>query len=81
MWFISNKGYEEFDALKKFELSIKENRENSCVCGEIILGKKCPSDCSFFGKKCTPSHPIGPCMVSSEGSCSIYFRYRGENYE
>lgn len=76
-----NKGYEEFDALKKFELSIKENRENSCVCGEIILGKKCPSDCSFFGKKCTPSHPIGPCMVSSEGSCSIYFRYRGENYE
>lgn len=74
-----NKKYEEFDALKKFKLLIKEKKENSCVCGEIILGKKRPIDCEFFGTKCTPSHPVGPCMVSSEGSCAIYFKFGGRN--
>lgn len=74
-----NKKYESFDALKKFHLSIQEKGKNSCVCKEIILGKKFPSDCNFFGRKCTPEHPVGPCMVSSEGSCSVYFRYGGKS--
>lgn len=72
-----NTKYENFDALKKFHLVMREKNKSSCVCSEIILGKKFPSDCGFFGRKCTPEHPVGPCMVSSEGSCSAYFRYGG----
>lgn len=70
-----NKKYEEFDALKKFNLNIREKNNISCVCSEIILGKKFPYDCTFFGKKCTPQSPVGPCMVSSEGACSVYYKY------
>ena len=73
-----NRKYEEFDALNKFELVIEEKNKNNCVCGEIILGKKVPYDCSFFGRECIPESPIGPCMVSSEGSCSIYYKYGGK---
>lgn len=69
--------YAEFDAIKKFHLCIEEKNKSSCVCSEIILGKKFPLDCDFFGERCTPEHPVGPCMVSSEGSCSVYFRYGG----
>lgn len=72
-----NKKYQEFDTLKKFNLPIKENNKNKCVCGQIILGKKSPNECCFFGRDCTPEHPVGPCMVSSEGSCSISFKYGG----
>ncbi len=46
-----------------------------CVCGDILTGIKLPFECSFFGKGCTPEHPIGPCMVSLEGSCSAYYKY------
>lgn len=74
-----NKKYQQFDALKKFKLLIKEKKGNSCICGEIILGKKYPINCEFFGRKCTPSHPVGPCMVSSEGSCFTYFKFGGRN--
>lgn len=70
-----NDKYEQFDALKKFHLTIREKNNNSCVCSEIILGKKFPYDCTFFGKKCTPEFPVGPCMVSSEGACSVYYKY------
>jgi hydrogenase expression/formation protein HypD len=47
-----------------------------CACGEVLKGVKLPSDCRLFGKVCTPDKPVGPCMVSSEGSCAAYFKYR-----
>jgi hydrogenase expression/formation protein HypD len=46
-----------------------------CICGEIMLGRSLPGDCALFGTVCTPRDPVGPCMVSSEGSCAAHFRY------
>ena len=46
-----------------------------CICGDILKGKAKPFDCKVFGKACTPSNPMGSCMVSSEGACSAYFKY------
>lgn len=48
----------------------------ACICGEILRGAKKPTDCKVFGKVCTPQNPIGSCMVSSEGACAAYFRYK-----
>ena len=70
---------QELDAAKKFGIVVKDCTEevpdNGCACGEILKGIKLPGDCALFGKKCTPSYPIGPCMVSSEGTCAAYYRY------
>jgi len=46
-----------------------------CICGDVLRGVCTPEECSLFGTKCTPRHPVGPCMVSREGSCNIAFRY------
>ncbi len=46
-----------------------------CICGEILKGLKKPKDCKLFAKVCTPSDPVGACMVSSEGSCAAYYLY------
>ncbi|MDE2197189.1 MAG: hydrogenase formation protein HypD, partial [Gammaproteobacteria bacterium] len=55
----------------------KPVRENqACQCPAIIRGAKKPTDCSIFGTVCTPRNPIGSCMVSSEGACAAYYRYR-----
>ncbi|MCJ7509125.1 MAG: hydrogenase formation protein HypD [candidate division Zixibacteria bacterium] len=68
--------YEEFDAFKKIDVKVEKSQEpKGCLCGLVIQGKKTPLDCTLFAKKCTPASPIGPCMVSSEGSCQAYFRY------
>lgn len=53
----------------------KEDMPYGCRCAEIVLGKAYPSQCPLFMKSCTPSRPIGPCMVSQEGTCSIWARY------
>ena len=47
-----------------------------CICGDILRGIKKPFDCKSFGKSCVPQNPLGACMVSNEGSCSAYYRYR-----
>jgi hydrogenase expression/formation protein HypD len=47
-----------------------------CSCGEVLRGIKVPTDCPLFGKGCTPDNPVGACMVSTEGSCAAYYRYR-----
>lgn len=47
----------------------------ACACGEVLQGIKLPMECLLFGKACTPVSPVGPCMVSSEGSCAAYYRY------
>ena len=68
--------YQEFDAEKKFEVEIKESEEYSeCICGEILKGLKTPKQCKLFRKVCNPENPVGPCMVSSEGTCAAYYRY------
>lgn len=70
------KEYEVFDALNKYSLkTVDEIEVNGCICGEILKGKKVPSQCRLFGVKCTPHSPIGPCMVSSEGSCGIAYDF------
>ena len=66
-----------FDARKRFDVSIEPTREpRGCRCGDVLRGAIAPVDCPLFGRACTPEHPVGPCMVSSEGSCAAYFRYQ-----
>ncbi len=70
--------YEKFDAEKKFDLRNYEVAESEeCISGLILQGIKKPSECPAFGTKCTPEHPLGATMVSTEGACSAYYRYRG----
>ncbi|MDX1700218.1 MAG: hydrogenase formation protein HypD [Melioribacteraceae bacterium] len=69
--------YSEFDAEKKFDVEdIKVNEPEECIAGMILQGKKKPIECSEFGIRCTPEHPLGAPMVSSEGACAAYFHYR-----
>lgn len=51
-----------------------DKKENGCRCTDIILGRKSPPDCPLFGKACTPEHAVGPCMVSTEGACGIWYQ-------
>lgn len=68
--------YAAYDARKKFALPHIEGRDNpACRCGEVLQGKCTSEDCPLFGKACTPEHPVGACMVSSEGACSAYYLY------
>jgi hydrogenase expression/formation protein HypD len=73
---VLNDEYEHLDAVKRFGTKTGRcSRSVNCLCGEILLGLKLPYQCSFFGSVCTPEHPSGPCMVSSEGACAAHFRY------
>ena len=68
--------YAQFDALRRFEPEIEETREpRGCRCGDVLRGIMAPNECPLFRKMCSPENPVGPCMVSSEGSCSAYYRY------
>jgi hydrogenase expression/formation protein HypD len=65
-----------FDAARRFDVTPEEPREiPGCQCGDVLRGVLLPYQCRLFGKGCVPEHPIGPCMVSSEGSCAAYYRY------
>lgn len=69
--------FARFDAEKRFDLVEREVRENkACQCPAVIRGVKKPTDCEIFGTVCTPRNPIGSCMVSDEGACAAYYRYR-----
>jgi hydrogenase expression/formation protein HypD len=71
--------YKSFDAEIAFDIKTKPAVEHKgCICGEILRGVKTPADCKLFGKACTPENPVGPCMVSAEGSCSAYYLYGGD---
>ncbi len=52
-----------------------------CSCGSVLRGIMLPPDCPLFGKGCTPERPVGPCMVSAEGSCAAYYKYGGYGYK
>jgi hydrogenase expression/formation protein HypD len=64
------------DAEKRFALPPARDAEApGCICSRVIAGKAAPPQCALFGRQCTPDDPVGPCMVSSEGTCAAYFRY------
>jgi len=70
--------YQSFDAEANFEFEPGAAVEPAgCICGDILRGVKTPDDCRLFGKACTPENPVGPCMVSAEGSCSAHYLYGG----
>jgi hydrogenase expression/formation protein HypD len=74
-----NKKYQRFDAEVNFAIKTEPALEpKGCLCGSILRGVCTPPDCKLFRTTCTPEHPIGPCMVSSEGSCAAYYNYGGE---
>lgn len=64
----------DIERIYPFTLSTKIHN-NGCRCGDVIKGKIKPTECPLFRKVCTPLYPVGPCMVSSEGSCAAYFKY------
>ena len=69
--------FSRFDARTRFDVPVEETVEpRGCRCGDVLRGAITPSSCPLFGRTCTPEHPVGPCMVSSEGSCAAYYRYR-----
>lgn len=66
--------YSSFNALARFDIPIVETGEiMGCMCGSILRGVATPLDCPLFGHACNPANPIGPCMVSREGTCSAYY--------
>lgn len=70
--------FANLDAYKVFaDVLPKDSSEDhkACICGEVLKGKAKPYDCKVFGKACTPTSPLGSCMVSSEGACAAYFKY------
>ncbi len=83
--------YSQFDASKKYGLMVESpevslaacqsapasvsNVSANCRCGDILKGKIIPIECALFNSECTPDNPLGPCMVSSEGSCAAYYLY------
>jgi hydrogenase expression/formation protein HypD len=68
--------YRKYDARVRFGLKAVEVPEPAgCRCGEVITGRCTPHECALFARVCTPINPIGPCMVSSEGTCQAWFKY------
>ncbi|MFN8162209.1 MAG: hydrogenase formation protein HypD [Solirubrobacterales bacterium] len=68
--------YADWDAERRFELpGIRVADPKACQCGEVLKGAIKPWQCKVFGTACTPEHPIGTCMVSSEGACAAYYNY------
>jgi hydrogenase expression/formation protein HypD len=68
--------FSAWDAAKRFDVTPPVPKDiPGCQCGDVLRGVILPYRCRLFGKGCTPEHPIGPCMVSSEGSCAAYYRY------
>jgi hydrogenase expression/formation protein HypD len=68
--------FADFDAELRFNFDPGPTKnQKGCICGEVLRGVKIPPECKLFRKVCTPLNPIGPCMVSSEGSCSAYYHY------
>ncbi|MCU0607406.1 MAG: hydrogenase formation protein HypD [Candidatus Edwardsbacteria bacterium] len=68
--------YAAFDASRKFPVTVVPAPEpEGCRCGQVMMGLARPDQCGHFGTSCTPSRPVGPCMVSSEGACAAWYKY------
>ncbi len=75
-----NNSYEKYDARKRFGLKIETATSSfpeGCECGKVLIGEITPDLCKNFGCLCTHDHPMGPCMISSEGACSVYYWFGG----
>jgi hydrogenase expression/formation protein HypD len=71
--------FSAFDASVQFPLpNVKTVEDKGCICGEILKGLKTPFDCKLFARTCRPDHPVGACMVSSEGACQAFYKFRKE---
>lgn len=68
--------YSRFDATVQLPVEVPEAKDDPrCLCAAILTGGKTPDRCGLFGSECTPEDPVGPCMVSSEGTCAAYYKY------
>ncbi len=68
--------YSDFDAESRLNITLPKAEEpKGCMCGNILKGMNNPTECPLFNTRCTPANPIGPCMVSSEGTCAAYHKY------
>jgi len=75
--------FAQYDASTRFPVKLEAQAEpEGCRCGKVVRGKVEPTECPLFARVCTPDNPVGPCMVSSEGTCAAFYRYsrreRGE---
>jgi hydrogenase expression/formation protein HypD len=73
-----------FDARRRFSIDVSGLKQATtsellrrCLCGKIMVGLVEPTDCPLFGRECVPESPVGACMVSSEGTCKIWYQYGG----
>jgi hydrogenase expression/formation protein HypD len=73
--------YARFDAEEAFGIKIVSDEKETpgCICDKVLRGLKRPTDCRLFGTACEPEHPVGACMVSDEGTCSVYYRFGGKS--
>jgi len=70
--------FSKHDAETHFKVKVdKREVRTGCMCGDVLRGIKLPPECLLFKNSCTPEHPVGACMVSSEGTCSSYYKYEG----
>jgi hydrogenase expression/formation protein HypD len=70
--------YADFDAERRFgPVALDHETSGECISGLVLRGERKPTDCPAFGVRCTPERPLGVTMVSSEGACAAYYRYRG----
>ena len=71
--------YAAHDAEKLFNIEVPDAKTpKGCACGEVLIGTKIPPECALYKKACTPMDPVGPCMVSTEGTCAAYYKYHSE---
>lgn len=76
---VLKKEYKQWDATQKWNINkVGDRVKVDCQCTEILMGIKTPNECIKFGTSCTPNHPLGPCMISGEGTCAAYYYYRGD---
>jgi hydrogenase expression/formation protein HypD len=72
--------FADFDAEKRFDVGNINTKESPlCISGLVLQGRKKPHECPAFGTQCTPEYPLGATMVSSEGACAAYYRYRKQD--
>jgi len=71
--------YAAHDAQKLFDVQVPDVKTpKGCACGEILIGSKTPPECALYKIVCTPMDPVGPCMVSTEGTCAAYYKYHSD---
>jgi hydrogenase expression/formation protein HypD len=73
--YLFKESYQKMD-VKNFDVEVEPSREHpECLCGEVLQGIKTPLECRLFKRVCHPENPVGPCMVSIEGTCFTYFKF------